>query len=126
MMRMTSSGTEAAMTAIRLARARTGREIVIKFAGAYHGHSDGLLAQAGSGLATQGIPASPGVPAATAAGTVVVPWNDRDALESATERHSVAAIIAVPRQHGADPSVRRVHAVSARARRRVRRAADPR
>jgi glutamate-1-semialdehyde 2,1-aminomutase len=96
MLRMTSSGTEAAMTAIRLARACTGREVVIKFAGAYHGHSDGLLAQAGSGLATQGIPASPGVPAATAAATVVVPWNDADALEQATERHAVAAIIAEP------------------------------
>ena len=96
MLRMTSSGTEAAMTAIRLARAHTGREVVIKFAGAYHGHSDGLLAQAGSGLATQGIPASPGVPAATAAATVVVPWNDREALERATEQHAVAAIIAEP------------------------------
>jgi glutamate-1-semialdehyde 2,1-aminomutase len=96
MLRMTSSGTEAAMTAIRLARAHTGREVVIKFAGAYHGHADGLLAQAGSGLATQGIPASPGVPAATAAATVVLPWNDRDALAAATERHAVAAIIAEP------------------------------
>jgi glutamate-1-semialdehyde 2,1-aminomutase len=96
MLRMTASGTEAAMTAIRIARARTGREIVIKFAGAYHGHSDGLLAAAGSGLATQGIPASPGVPAATAAATVVVPWNDADALRAATERHAAAAIIAEP------------------------------
>ena len=96
MLRMTSSGTEAAMTALRLARASTGRDVVVKFAGAYHGHADGLLAQAGSGLATQGIPASPGVPAATAAATVVVPWNDRDALEQALERHAVAAIIAEP------------------------------
>ena len=72
MLRMTSSGTEAAMTALRLARADTGREPILKFAGAYHGHSDGLLAAAGSGLATQGIPASPGVPAAAAAATVVV------------------------------------------------------
>ena len=96
MLRMTSSGTEAAMTAIRLARARTGREVVIKFAGSYHGHSDGLLAQAGSGLATQGIPASPGVPAATAAATVVVPWNDPDALARAVGAHAVAAIIAEP------------------------------
>ena len=62
MLRMTSSGTEASMSAIRLARAATGRETLIKFAGAYHGHVDGLLAEAGSGLATQGIPASPGVP----------------------------------------------------------------
>ena len=63
MIRMTSSGTEASMSAIRLARAATGREKVLKFAGAYHGHVDGLLAEGGSGLATQGIPASPGVPA---------------------------------------------------------------
>ena len=76
MLRMTSSGTEATMSALRLARAATGREKVLKFAGAYHGHVDGLLAEAGSGLATQGIPASPGVPEATAAQTVVVPWND--------------------------------------------------
>jgi glutamate-1-semialdehyde 2,1-aminomutase len=96
MLRMTSSGTEAAMTAIRLARAHTGREPLIKFAGAYHGHSDGLLAQAGSGLATQSIPARPGVPAAPAAATVVVPWNDRDALASAIERSAPAAIIAEP------------------------------
>ena len=72
MMRMTSSGTEATMSAIRLARAATGRDLVLKFAGAYHGHVDGLLAQAGSGLATQGIPASPGVPAALAQTTVIV------------------------------------------------------
>ena len=96
MLRMTSSGTEAAMTAIRLARAATGREPILKFAGAYHGHADGLLAQAGSGLATQGLPASPGVPISAAAATVVVPWNDRDALLAATERHALAAIIAEP------------------------------
>ena len=96
MLRMTSSGTEAAMTAVRLARAATGREPVLKFAGAYHGHSDGLLAQAGSGLATQGLPASPGVLASAAAATIVVPWNDPDALVAATERHQLAAIIAEP------------------------------
>jgi glutamate-1-semialdehyde 2,1-aminomutase len=96
MLRMTSSGTEAAMTAVRVARAFTGREIVIKFAGAYHGHSDGLLAQAGSGLATQGIPASPGVPAGAAAATIVVPWNDREALIAASARDDLAAIIAEP------------------------------
>jgi glutamate-1-semialdehyde 2,1-aminomutase len=96
MLRSTSSGTEAAMTAIRLARAATGREPILKFAGAYHGHSDGLLAQAGSGLATQGLPASPGVPASAAAATIVVPWNDVDALLAATERHELAAIIAEP------------------------------
>ncbi len=76
MLRMTSSGTEATMTAMRLARAATGRERVLKFAGAYHGHVDGLLAQAGSGLATQALPASPGVPAGSGRQTVVVPWND--------------------------------------------------
>ncbi len=96
MVRMTSSGTEAAMTAIRIARAATGRESVLKFAGAYHGHSDGLLAEAGSGLATQGLPASPGVPAAATAGTIVVPWNDPEALVVATERHELAAILAEP------------------------------
>jgi glutamate-1-semialdehyde 2,1-aminomutase len=96
MLRMASSGTEAAMTAVRLARAATGRETILKFAGAYHGHSDGLLAQAGSGLATQGLPASPGVPASAAATTVVVPWNDPDALIAASQRHQLAAIIAEP------------------------------
>jgi glutamate-1-semialdehyde 2,1-aminomutase len=96
MMRMTSSGTEASMTAIRLARAATGREQVLKFAGAYHGHVDGLLAQAGSGLATQALPASPGVPASAAAGTVLVPWNDAGALIEASERHELAAILAEP------------------------------
>jgi glutamate-1-semialdehyde 2,1-aminomutase len=96
MLRMTSSGTEAAMTAIRLARAATGREMLLKFAGAYHGHADGLLAQAGSGLATQALPASPGVPASTAAGTVIVPWNDPEALRAATARFQFAAILAEP------------------------------
>jgi glutamate-1-semialdehyde 2,1-aminomutase len=74
MVRMTSSGTEASMSALRLARAATGRDPIVKFAGAYHGHVDGLLAEAGSGLATQGIPASPGVTAAQAEDTIVVPW----------------------------------------------------
>ncbi|MGA2470376.1 MAG: glutamate-1-semialdehyde 2,1-aminomutase [Solirubrobacteraceae bacterium] len=96
MLRMTSSGTEATMTALRIARAHTGRELVIKFAGSYHGHSDGLLAQAGSGLATQGIPASPGVPVGAAAATLVVPWNDREALLTASDRPDIAAIIAEP------------------------------
>ena len=96
MVRMTSSGTEATMSAIRLARAVTGREKMLKFAGAYHGHVDGLLAEAGSGLATQGIPASPGVPQAAAAATVIVPWNDADAVTEATERHELAAILAEP------------------------------
>ncbi|MEA2277609.1 MAG: glutamate-semialdehyde -aminomutase [Solirubrobacteraceae bacterium] len=96
MVRMTSSGTEASMSAIRLARAVTGREKLLKFAGAYHGHVDGLLAQAGSGLATGGIPASAGVTAAATASTVVVPWNDADALVAATAEHELAAILAEP------------------------------
>jgi glutamate-1-semialdehyde 2,1-aminomutase len=96
MLRMTSSGTEATMTAIRLARAATGRERVLKFAGAYHGHVDGLLAQAGSGLATQALPASPGVPASAAASTVIVPWNDPAAVAEAVGRYELAAILAEP------------------------------
>jgi glutamate-1-semialdehyde 2,1-aminomutase len=96
MVRMVNSGTEATMSAVRLARAATGREKLVKFAGAYHGHVDGLLAAAGSGLATQGIPASPGVPAAQAAETIVVPWNDLPAVEAALSEHEVAAIIAEP------------------------------
>jgi glutamate-1-semialdehyde 2,1-aminomutase len=96
MVRMVNSGTEATMSAVRLARAVTGRDHVVKFAGAYHGHVDGLLAEAGSGLATQGIPASPGVPTAQAAATIVVPWNDPDAVVAALEQHDVAAILAEP------------------------------
>jgi glutamate-1-semialdehyde 2,1-aminomutase len=96
MVRMTSSGTEAAMSAVRLARAVSGREVVVKFAGAYHGHSDGLLADAGSGLATLGVPGSPGVTAAQAAATVVVPWNDRAAVTRAFAEHEVAALLAEP------------------------------
>jgi glutamate-1-semialdehyde 2,1-aminomutase len=96
MIRMTSSGTEATMSAIRLARAATGRERLVKFAGAYHGHVDGLLADAGSGLATQGIPASPGVPEAAAAQTIVVPFNDAEAVRRAVAEHDPAAILVEP------------------------------
>ena len=96
MVRMVNSGTEAAMSAIRLARAATGREKLLKFAGAYHGHVDGLLAEAGSGMATASLPASPGVPAGQAAATVIVPWNDRRAVKAALIDHSVAAILAEP------------------------------
>ncbi|HET8950772.1 MAG TPA: glutamate-1-semialdehyde 2,1-aminomutase [Solirubrobacteraceae bacterium] len=96
MLRMTSSGTEASMSAIRVARAATGREKLLKFAGAYHGHVDGLLAEAGSGLATHGIPASPGVPEAATAATVVVPWNDPDAVRAAFAEHEFAAVLAEP------------------------------
>jgi glutamate-1-semialdehyde 2,1-aminomutase len=96
MVRLVNSGTEAAMSAVRLARAETGRDAIVKFAGAYHGHSDGLLAEAGSGLATHGLPASPGVTEAQAADTIVVPWNDPDALEAVLAERPVAAILAEP------------------------------
>ena len=93
--RLVSTGTEATMTAIRLARGATGRDLLIKFAGHYHGHSDGLLAAAGSGLATFALPGSAGVPEAVAAQTLVVPYNDLDALEQAFAAHPgrIAAVI---------------------------------
>ena len=93
--RFVSTGTEATMTAVRLARGATGRDLVVKFAGCYHGHSDGLLAAAGSGLATGGLPGSAGVPAAVAAQTIVLPYNDVAALEACfAERGSeIAAVI---------------------------------
>jgi glutamate-1-semialdehyde 2,1-aminomutase len=98
MVRLVSSGTEASMTAVRLARAITGREQIVKFAGAYHGHVDGLLADAGSGLATQGIPASPGVTAGQARDTLVVAWNDFDRLAVAFDEAGdrLAAVLAEP------------------------------
>jgi glutamate-1-semialdehyde 2,1-aminomutase len=85
--RFVSSGTEATMSAIRLARGFTGRDLVVKFAGCYHGHVDSLLASAGSGLATFAVPGTPGVPAATAASTLVVPYNDTAAVEQAFAEH---------------------------------------
>jgi glutamate-1-semialdehyde 2,1-aminomutase len=96
MMRMTSSGTEATMSALRLARAVTGRSTIVKFAGAYHGHVDGLLAEAGSGLATAGVPASPGVTEAQATDTVIVPWNDEEVVADAIAARRPAAVIAEP------------------------------
>ena len=98
MVRMVSSGTEATMSALRLARAATGRDRIVKFEGCYHGHSDGLLVGAGSGVATLGIPGSPGVPAAAAELTIQVPFNDLDALETAFRRHGdeIAAAIVEP------------------------------
>lgn len=85
--RLVSSGTEAAMSAIRLARGATGRSKLLKFAGHYHGHSDSLLVAAGSGVATLGIPGTPGVTEGTAADTIIVPWNDRDAVQQAVAEH---------------------------------------
>ena len=96
--RLVSSGTEATMSALRLARAATGRDRIIKFAGCYHGHADLLLVQAGSGVATFGLPDSPGVPAAVTADTLVAPFNDLDAVRelfsSSPER--IAAVIVEP------------------------------
>ncbi len=97
-LRLLCSGTEAVMTAIRLARAYTGRDLIVKMAGCYHGHSDSLLAAAGSGLAERGTPASPGVPEALANLTVVVPYNDSEAITRAFEKHrgKIAAVLVEP------------------------------
>jgi len=96
--RLLSSGTEAVMTAIRLARAYTDRAVIVKMAGSYHGHSDSLLVQAGSGLAERGTAASPGVPEEIAALTVVVPYNDVATLEQVFEKQAgaVAAVLVEP------------------------------
>ncbi|MFB0559597.1 MAG: glutamate-1-semialdehyde 2,1-aminomutase [Dehalococcoidales bacterium] len=98
MVRFVNSGTEAAMSAIRLARAATGRDKVVKFAGCYHGHSDGLLTKAGSGMATLGIPSSPGVPPSFTSQTLVMAYNDRQAVERlfADLGREIAAIIVEP------------------------------
>ncbi|RAX24236.1 aspartate aminotransferase family protein [Actinomyces sp. Z5] len=97
-LRLVSTGTEATMTAVRLARGATGRDLVVKFAGCYHGHSDGLLSAAGSGVATGGLPGSAGVPEAVAAQTLVLPYNDVDALETcfAARGEEIAAVITEP------------------------------
>lgn len=97
-LRFVSSGTEAAMSALRVARAATGRNLILKFEGGYHGHSDALLADAGSGLATLGLPASAGVTAEVAGQTIVAPYNDLAAVETClrTHRDQVAAIIVEP------------------------------
>ncbi len=98
MVRMVSSGTEASMSAIRLARGVTRRDRVIKFAGCYHGHVDALLASAGSGIMTLGIPSTPGVTTGVAADTIVVPFNDVDGVAAACERYGegLAAILVEP------------------------------
>ena len=98
MVRFVNSGTEATMSALRLARAATGRELVVKCAGGYHGHADMLLVEAGSGVATLGIPGSPGVPGGTVADTAVVPYNDLDAFEALVgeQGERLAAFIVEP------------------------------
>ncbi len=96
--RMVSSGTEATMSAIRLARGYTGRDLLVKFAGCYHGHSDSLLVKAGSGMLTLGIPGSPGVPAAIAELTLTLPYNDQNALRALFAEYPgrIAAVILEP------------------------------
>ncbi|MGE5618653.1 MAG: glutamate-1-semialdehyde 2,1-aminomutase [Sphingomonadaceae bacterium] len=98
MVRFVNSGTEAVMSALRLARAYTGREKIVKFAGCYHGHADGLLVQAGSGATTLGVPDSPGVPVSAAQATISLPYNDERAVEEAFSRYpdEIAAVIVEP------------------------------
>lgn len=98
MMRLVNSGTEATMSALRVARGYTGRDKIVKFIGCYHGHSDSLLVKAGSGLATFGVPDSPGVPANVAKDTVTLPYNDKEAFKSFFDAHGdeIAAVIVEP------------------------------
>ena len=97
MVRFVSSGTEAAMSALRVARAFTGRDKIVKFEGCYHGHSDGLLAKAGSGATTLGVPDSPGVPEGYAQNTLLAPYNDLEAVKKLFEQHKdIAAVIVEP------------------------------
>src|SRR5215208_111446 len=98
MVRMVNSGTEATMSALRLARGATGRDKIVKFEGCYHGHGDSLLVKAGSGVATLGLPDSPGVTASVAANTITAPFNDPAALEEVFDEHGadIAAVIVEP------------------------------
>jgi len=98
MVRMVNSGTEATMSALRLARGYTGRDIILKFAGNYHGHGDSLLIKAGSGVATLGLPDSPGVPEGIAKNTITVPYNDSASVKEAFEQYGeqIAAVIVEP------------------------------
>lgn len=98
MVRLVCSGTEATMSAVRLARAATGRDAIVKFDGCYHGHGDSFLVRAGSGAATHGVPDSPGVPSALAALTLGAKWNDRESLDEVFRRHgnAIAAVIVEP------------------------------
>src|SRR6516162_5122639 len=98
MVRMVSSGTEAAMSAIRLARGFTGRDVIVKFAGCYHGHVDSLVVQAGSSATTLGVPTSPGVPRGCTADTLVLPFNDPQALHDAFAQRgsAIAGVILEP------------------------------
>jgi len=96
MVRFTNSGTEACMGMLRLVRAYTEREKIVKFEGCYHGHADGFLVQAGSGVATLGLPDSPGVPAGATAGTLVATYNDLESVEALLKDHEVAAVVLEP------------------------------
>jgi glutamate-1-semialdehyde 2,1-aminomutase len=98
MVRFVNSGTEATMSAVRLARGYTGKDLIVKFSGNYHGHADGLLAQAGSGSLTLGIPSSPGVPLSIAQTTLVTPYNDIPGLQQVFDEHApgIAAVIVEP------------------------------